>query len=426
MDEVAWWLYALLLFFIALGGYFAAAEISLASVSQSRIKIRSDKGDGRATKTLYLLQHFDETLSTILIGNNIAHISAASVAALLVTNIWGKGALIYSTIVVTIVIFLIAEMLPKTLGKAYCESTSLMAAPLLYFLTKIFKPVSMVLTSLGNWLSTIFDDENQATVTEEEFYNIIESIKNEDAMEDQKGRWVHTALNFGDKTVDNILTVRTDIVAVDITEDPDENFEMIKSTKHSRVPVYRDSIDDVIGILQIRKYLKASYKKGAPADIEEFLDEPFFLFSSSYIDDALPAMSRAKVNMAIVTNSFGGVVGLVTVEDILEELVGEIWDEDDVAVEYFRDLGQGYFEVDASVNVGEVYEKLDLDDRELDDQSHESMGNWVYESLARIPDEGEKFRLMDLDIEITKMENRRIMKLRVCAAKDGEEEVWEK
>ena len=213
MDEVAWWLYALLLFFIALGGYFAAAEISLASVSQSRIKIRSDKGDGRATKTLYLLQHFDETLSTILIGNNIAHISAASVAALLVTNIWGKGALIYSTIVVTIVIFLIAEMLPKTLGKAYCESTSLMAAPLLYFLTKIFKPVSMVLTSLGNWLSTIFDDENQATVTEEEFYNIIESIKNEDAMEDQKGRWVHTALNFGDKTVDNILTVRTDIVA---------------------------------------------------------------------------------------------------------------------------------------------------------------------------------------------------------------------
>lgn len=422
MDEVGWWLYLLLLFFIGLGSYFAAAEISLASVSQSRIKIRADKGDKKASKTLYLLENFDQALSTILIGNNIAHISTASVATLLVTRLWGTATLVYSTIVVTIVILLLAEMLPKTLGKAYSESTSLAVAPLLYFLTKVLGPLSNLLTGLGRKLSSFFDDEDQATVTEEEFYSIIESIKEEDAMEDQKGRWVHTALNFGDKTVDNILTVRTDMVAVDVEEDPEENFEIIRSTKHSRIPVYRDKVDDILGILQIRKYLRACYQQGSPADIEEFLDPAFFVFASSFIDDALPAMSRAKVNMAIVTNSFGGVEGLVTVEDILEELVGEIWDEDDVAVDYFKKLADGVYEVDASVNLGEVYERLGLDDKDLDDDSHESMANWIYESLARIPDEKDKFTLMDLDIEISKMDNRRILKLIVSAAKNEEED----
>ncbi len=417
MDEVEWWLYALLLFFIALGGYFAAAEISLASVNHSRIKIRGDKGDRRASKTLYLLSHFDETLSTLLIGNNIAHVSAASVSALIVTRLWGSAALVYSTVVVTITIFLIAEMLPKTLGKAYSESTSLMVAPLLYFLTKLFRPISYVLTGLGNFLSGLFDDAEAKTVTEEEFYSIIETIKNEDAMEDKKGHWVHTALNFGDKTVEHILTVRTDMVAVDLQEDPEKNFEIIKNTKHSRVPVYDDSIDNMVGVLQIRRYLKASYKLGGPADIKDFLDPPLFVYASSYIDEILPEMSREKVNVALVTNAFGGVVGLVTVEDILEELVGEIWDEDDIAVEYFKERGPGCYEVDASVNVGEVFERLGLDE-DLDDVAHESLASWVYEGLGRIPLEGDRISLLGVDIEILRMENRRIMSLVVCLPED--------
>lgn len=420
MDEAEWWLYALLLFFIALGGYFAAAEISLASVNQSRVKIRADKGDRRATKTLYLLHHFDKALSTILIGNNIAHIFAASVAALLVSNLWGAGALVYSTMAITIIVFLVSEMLPKTLAKAYSESTSLMVAPSLYLLTLLFRPISYVLTALGNLISKLFDDESRATVTEEEFYNIIETIKNEDAMEDEKGRWVHTALNFGDKTVENILTVRTDIVAVDIMDDPEENFEIIKNTKHSRIPVYRDSIDDVIGVLSMRRYLRASYQQGKPADIMEFVDPPFFVFSSTYIDEVLPEMSREKVNVAFVTNTFGGVVGLITVEDILEELVGEIWDEDDIAVEYFHELGRGCCEVDASVNVSEVFERLGLDDHDLDEIAHESMGTWVYESLGRIPSPGDTLHYEGLDIQISQMDNRRIRKLIVCLPPEKE------
>lgn len=422
MDEVQWWLYTLLLFFVALGGFFAAAEISLASVNQARIKIRADKGDKRASKTLYLLHHFDGALSTILIGNNIAHVFTASFAALLVSKLWGSGALIYSTIVITIIVFFISEMLPKTLAKAYSESVSLLVSPLLYILTIIFKPISFVLTALGNFISRLFDDENKKTVTEEEFYNIIETIKNEDAMEDQKGRWVHTALNFGDKTVENILTVRTDIVAVDATDNPEEIFETIKNTKHSRIPVYEHSIDNVIGMLQIRRYLRASYQLGKAADIMDFLDPPFFVFSSTNIDDLLPEMSREKVNVGLVTNTFGGVVGLITVEDILEELVGEIWDEDDIAVDYFHEIGRGCFEVDASVNVGEVFERLGLDEHDLDDIAHESMGTWVYESLGRIPSPGDKMQYLGMDIEISKMKNRRIMKLFVCLP-PGEEKV---
>lgn len=422
MDEVDWWLFALLLFFIALGGFFAGAEISLASVNQSRIKIRSDKGEKRASKTLYLLRHFDQTLSTILIGNNISHVFSASLAALLVTKIWGTGALVYSTISITIIVFLISEMLPKTLAKAYSETASLWVSPLLYYLTIIFRPISALLTGLGNIISKLFDDESRATVTEEEFYNIIETIKNENALEDQKGQWIHTALNFGDKSVENVLTVRTDIVAVDIMDDPAEVYETIKETKHSRIPIYKDNIDNIIGILLTRRYLRASYQLGKAADIMEYIDPPLFVFSSTDIDELLPEMSRKKVNLAIVTNTFGGVVGLVTVEDILEELVGEIWDEDDIAIEYFYKLRKSCYEVDASVSVGEVFEKLNLDDHELDDLAHESMGSWVYESFGRIPSIGDKIESQGLCIEVSQMDKRRIMKLIVSLPSEKKEE----
>lgn len=411
MDDVGWWLYLLLVVFIVLGAYFAASEIALASVNQARLKIRADKGDKNAAKTLYILSHFDDAISTILIGNNIAHISAAAVATLLATRLWGTGSLLYVTIGITIIVFFVSEMLPKTLAKAYSERYSVFVSPSLKVLMFIFRPVSFILSAIGNLFTRLFSDDKKATVTEEEFYSIIESIKDEGAMEDEKGDWVHTALKFGDKIVDNIKTVRTDIVAVDCTDDPAEIFETIKHSKHSRIPVYNDTIDEVVGVLQIRKYLRASFQLGRPADVYDFLDPPLFVFSSTYIDDLLAEMSRQKVNLAVVTNTFGGVVGVVTVEDILEELVGEIWDEDDVAVEYFKPLGEGRYEADASLLVEEVFELVGLDDPEVDEIAHETLSTWVYETLARIPKEGDTIDYKGLVVTVRQMDKRRIRKL---------------
>lgn len=411
MDDVGWWLYLLLVFFIVLGAYFAASEISLASVSQSRLKIRADKGDKNAAKALYILSHFDDAISTILIGNNIAHIFAAAVATLIATRLWGPSSLVFVTAGITIIVFFISEMLPKTLAKAYSERYSVFVSPSLKVLMFIFRPVSFILAGIGNLISRLFITENKATVTEEEFYSIIESIKDEGAMEDEKGDWVHTALKFGDKIVDNIKTVRTDIIAVDCTDDEQEIFDTIKNSKHSRIPVYNDTIDDVVGVLQIRKYLRASYQLGKPANVYDFLDPPLFVFSSTYIDDLLTEMSRQKVNLAVVTNTFGGVVGVVTVEDILEELVGEIWDEDDIAVEYFKQVEDFKYEVDSEMMVEEVFEMIGFDDPDVDEIAHDTLSTWVYESLARIPHEGDQMVYKDVLVTVLNMDNRRIRSL---------------
>lgn len=411
MDDVGWWLYLLLVFFIVLGAYFAASEIALASVSQSRLKIRADKGDKNAAKTLYILSHFDKAISTILIGNNIAHVFTASVATLMATRLWGSGSLVYVTIGITIIVFFISEMLPKTLAKAYSERFSVFVSPSLSILMFLFKPVSVLLSAIGNLFSRLFNDEKKATVTEEEFYSIIESIKDEGAMEDEKGDWVHTALKFGDKLVDNIKTVRTDIMAVDCNDDEKTIFDTIKNSKHSRIPVYNGSIDEIIGVLQIRKYLRASFKLGKPANIHDFLDPPLFVFHSTHIDELLPEMSRQKVNLAVVTNTFGGVVGVVTVEDILEELVGEIWDEDDIAVEYFRQVEQYKYEADASMLVEEVFELIGMEDSDVDQIAHDTLSTWVYETMARIPHEGDRMVYKDLVVTILNMDKRRIRNL---------------
>ncbi|NLZ87878.1 MAG: HlyC/CorC family transporter [Clostridiales bacterium] len=413
MDDVGWWLYALLVMFIGLGSYFAASEISLASVNQARIRIRADKGDKKAQKTLYILEHFDDALTTILIGNNITHIFAASIATLLATKLWGSGAVLYTTIVMTLVIFLVSEMLPKTLAKAYCERVSVAISPSLYRLMFLFRPLSFGLTAVGQFFTRVLLGEQQQTVTEEEFYEIIESLKDEDAMEDEKGAWVQTALNFGDKTVEGILTVRTDMVAIDIADSLDDIFETVKSSKHSRLPVYHDTVDNIIGVLQIRKYLRACYQQQQRIAIDDFIDPPFFVHEGAYIDELLSEMSRKKVNLAIATNNFGGVVGIVTVEDILEELVGEIWDEDDVAVEYYKPAGDMAFEVDASMLVEDVFELLEYDDYDMDDIAHMKISAWAYEELGKIPSEGDAFDYKELHVSVRTMDNRRIRTLLV-------------
>jgi CBS domain containing-hemolysin-like protein len=413
MDEVGWWLYAMLLFFIFLGSYFAASEISLASVNQARIRIRADKGDKNATKALVILDSFDKAISTILIGNNVAHIFAASLATLITVRLWGAGAVFYATIITTIVVFLVSEMLPKTLAKNYSERVSLAVAPSLYALMVVLTPFTFVFYTIGNLIVKVLKGDRGTTVTEEEFYEIIESIKEEGAMENMKGEWVHTALNFGDITVEHIMTVRTDVLMIDIDDDPEEILEIVKKSNHSRLPVYQDTIDNVIGILQIRRYFRLYYQNLVPPVLKDLLDPPFFTHHKTFIDDLLPEMSKHKTYLAVVTNNFGGTLGIVTIEDILEELVGEIWDEDDVAIEHYLTLPDGTYEIDASVLMEDVFDYLDYNVRNIEEFAHTNLGSWTYETLGRIPKEGDRFIFRDLVFEVFKMNKRRVTTVRI-------------
>ena len=409
MDDMSSWLLIAVLLLCA--AYFAAAETAYASVSRIRIKAIAEKGDRRAVKALEILDQFEKAITTILIGNNIVHLATASVATLIATRKWGLSAVAVSTVITTMVVFFAGEMLPKSIGKRYSEHIALAVASPLRFLMRVFSPISSLLALIGAGVTRLTGKDTEVTVTEDELYDIIETMKDEGELDAEKGELVHSALVFDDITVESILTARVDVIALDVASEPEAVIQLIREQYHSRIPVYRGSIDNIIGVLQIRKYIKAYMKQGTAVELESLLDAPYFIHQSGKIDDLLREMSLRKLNMAVVTDNYGGTLGIVTVEDILEELVGEIWDEDDEIVELFVSLPDGRFEFDAELEVEEVLERIGYEDPEDRDWEHKLIGEWVYEQFDLIPRQGDSFGYHALRFSISKMQQNRIVKL---------------
>ena len=403
---------AILLLFCA--AYFAVAETAFASASRNKIKTAADRGDSRAETALYVLDHFDRAISTLLIGTNIVHIAAASLVTVAVTRLWGLNAVSISTIVTTIVVFFAGEMLPKSIAKKYPERLSKATAPSLRFFMLLFWPVSSLLTLIGRGAAALTKGDPEISVTEDELYDIIEDMTEEGSLDEEQGDLISSALQFGEVTVESILTPRVDLEAIDIDDSLEEILSQVKSQNHSRLPVYEKSIDNIIGILQIRRFIKSYLREGQSLDLRSLLDEPFFIHQSTNIDELLPLMSKNRANMAVVTDNYGGTLGIVTVEDILEELVGEIWDEDDVVEEPIVSLGEGVVLADADESVSDVMEQLDYEDPDEDEELvNTRMGEWAFEQFTSIPRVGDSFRYHELEITVSAMEHNRIRKLKV-------------
>ena len=414
------WIIAALLLVCA--AFFAVTETSMASASRSRIKASAERGDFRAKKTLYVLDNFDLAISTLLICTNIVHIAAASIVTLAVTKKWGVSAVSISTIITTIVVFFAGEMLPKSVAKKYSDTLALSCAPVLCFFMKLFAPLSKLLTWIGQAAAKLTPGDSQISVTEDELYDIIEDMTEEGSLDEDQGDLISSALQFGDVTVESVLTPRVDIVAININSSHAELLSLIKSTNHSRLPVYEGSIDNIIGVLQIRKYIKAYLRLGENLDIKPMLDEVFFVHQSTNIDELLPILSRRKLNIAVVTDNYGGTLGIVTVEDILEELVGEIWDEDDVIEEPMVEIGDGVYEVGADETVSDVFDQLGYEDPENDEELVNTlMGEWAYEKFDTIPKPGDSFRYHQVLVTVKDMNHNRIMKLTVALLPAEEE-----
>ena len=411
---------AILLLFCA--AYFAVAETAFASASRNKIKTAADRGDSRAETALYVLDHFDRAISTLLIGTNIVHIAAASLVTVAVTRLWGLNAVSISTIVTTIVVFFAGEMLPKSIAKKYPERLSKATAPSLRFFMLLFWPVSSLLTLIGRGAAALTKGDPEISVTEDELYDIIEDMTEEGSLDEEQGDLISSALQFGEVTVESILTPRVDLEAIDIEDSLEEILSQVKSQNHSRLPVYEKSIDNIIGILQIRRFIKSYLREGQSLDLRALLDEPFFIHQSTNIDELLPLMSKNRANMAVVTDNYGGTLGIVTVEDILEELVGEIWDEDDVVEEPIVSLGEGVVLADADESVSDVMEQLDYEDPDGDEELvNTRMGEWAFEQFTSIPRVGDSFRYHELEITVSAMEHNRIRKLKVSLLPREEE-----
>jgi CBS domain containing-hemolysin-like protein len=411
MDEGNPLSYVVLLFLLIMAAYFAVAETAFASVSRIKLKPAFDRGDKRAVRAMKVLDNFDTAITTILIGTNIVHLAAASYVTVLVTRKWGISAVAISTVITTLVVFFVGEMLPKCIAKKYSERFSLATAGSLCFFMLIFTPISKLLSAFGNAVAALTKGDSAVTVTEDELYDIIEALKDEGELGDERSDLVHSALMFADVTVESIVTSRVDLVALDVEDSCEEILDAIRAAKHSRLPVYQGSVDNIIGVLQIRKYIKAYLREGDSLQIRPLLDEAYFVHQSTNIDELLPEMSRKKLNMAIVTDNYGGTLGIVTIEDILEELVGEIWDEDDEIEETFSEQPDGSFVLSAELDIEEAFEQMEYDDPEDTDWEHKLLGEWAYEQFELLPHEGDKFRYHNLEVTISGMEHNRITRL---------------
>ena len=400
----------LLLFFAA---YFAVCETAFASVSRVRLKVKADRGDRRAQRAVFVTEHFDKAITTILIGTNIVHLAAAAYVTVLVTRRWGVNAVTLSTVITTVVVFFVGEMLPKSIAKKYSERFSLGTAGSLCFFMRIFTPLSVVLTAIGSAAARLTRGDSEVSVTEDELYDIIENMTDEGELDAEQGELVTSALSFADVTVESILTARVDVTALDVEWPPERVMEVVRNLRHSRVPVYEGTIDNIIGVLQIRKFMKAWLSDREHISLRALLDETYFIHQSMKIAELLPVMSGKKLNMAVVTDNYGGTLGVVTVEDILEELVGEIWDEEDVVVETCVRNDDGSFTFDAEVDIEDAFDFMEYEDPDEFDFEHKLLGEWTYEQFDRLPEAGDSFRYNGLLVTVQAVEHRRVLKLRI-------------
>ena len=332
MDTDIGILFALLLFLIIGGGYFAASETAFASVNTLRIKQRAENGETRAQRAQYVLDHFNKALSTLLIGNNIMHIGTASIATYLVTKLWGEGYTAYSTIVTTVVVFLVSEMIPKQLAKDKPETMALLFAPSLRALMLLLTPVSFFFDNLSAFIAKLLPTKQEPTVTEDELAYLIDTLAENESEPEGKRRsaLLRSALDFDSRTASEVMTPLDKMVGIELTMTDEQVKEIIRSNKHSRLPVYLGTPDNIVGILDIRTYIRDQLSNGKKSRLHQLTRKTVRVPGSKLIDDLLDEMTQSRTHMCAVADDAGRVIGIITVEDILEELVGEIMDEDDV------------------------------------------------------------------------------------------------
>lgn len=318
----------LYLFFLLCSAYCACSETAYTAVSRVRLRTMADKGSKRAKKALWICDRFDKTLTTILIGNNVFHAACASLSALLVLRKFDAEHVIYGTLLTTFIVYLFAEMIPKSLAKARPDGLALFFAPSMVILVKVLTPVSALFSGISAVLSRFFASDGEKTVTEEDLLNIIETIEDEGILEPEKQALVNSAMQFREKLAEDIMVPMKDVVRVSSTTPMNELAELVKTTPYSRLPIYEGREDNIIGILPVNLFL-SQYVAGKPILLRKLLMKPYVFDSRTEISLLLQRMRLNKLHMVFVTDEHRRKVGIITMEDLLEELVGEIQDESD-------------------------------------------------------------------------------------------------
>ncbi len=399
---------------IMCSAFFSATETAYSSISKIRLKNKAENGNKKAAKALYITENYDKALSTILVGNNIVNIASSSLATLMFVSFLGDAVgTIVSTVVITIVVLICGEVLPKNFAIENNEKICISTASILLFLIAVLTPFSFILLKIKNAFAKVAgknrDSEKEPSVTEDELKYIVESIEEEGVLEEQESELVQSALDFDEKTAYDVLTPRVDMTAIDIDEGEEKIKEIILAERYTRIPVYKDNIDNIVGILHTRDYLEALLGNVVP-DIRTMIQPAYFVYRSKKLSALLADFKYKKVHIAVVTDDYGGTLGIATMEDVLEQLVGDIWDEDEEVEHKFRKLSENRFEISGDMNIDDMLELIDKDSRYIDSDS-KSVGGWVIEQIGDIPEENSSFEYKELEITVTDVEDQRINKI---------------
>ena len=420
MDD--WFSYILLVILIALSAFFSASETAYTTVNKIRLQNYVDAGSKKAKTALFIAENYDRTLTTILIGNNIVNIGASSIATLLFVKLFGPSGAAISTAVMTILILIFGEVLPKSFAKESSEKFALAFSRPLRILMTVFWPVVFLfiqLKKVAKHISPIKEEETP-TVTEQELKFIVESIEDEGVLEKQESELVQHALEFDEKTVQEVLTPRVDMTTLDIEDDLQTNIGLVLTERFSRIPVCRGTSDRIIGILHTKDLLEALVR-GDAIDLASMVQPAFFVYKTKKLSSLLADFKRNKTHVAIVTDDYGGTVGMVTMEDLLEELVGDIWDEDEEIIQDFVQIDSQHFLISGDLTIRDLFDQLDLPFSNLE-SNHTSCGGWALEALGHIPQAGEAFQFKNMTLTIQEMDDQRVKKLSVYLAPQPEEE----
>ncbi len=382
--------------------YFSATETAFSSLNKTRIKTLAEDGHKRAKLVLKLSNDYDRLISTILIGNNIVNILAASLGTLMFVKLLGEdiGATV-STVVVTVVVLIFGEISPKSIAKDFPEKFAMFSAPIIQFLIWILTPLNFLFWLWKKFLSLFLKKKDDEKLSQAELLMFVEEVQEGGSIDTNEGHLLRNAIEFGDLKAEDILTHRVDLEALPVDATPEEVAEQFENSKFSRLPVYKEDIDHIVGILHLKDFYGINGITTQP--ISEIMTPPLFIHRTEKISDLLKQLQATKSHMAVVVDEYGGTLGIVTMEDILEELVGDIWDEHDDVLEDVRNIGYDTYRVNCSMSMDDFCQQFDIDA-----QSESSTVNgWISEQLDKIPEKGDKFSYKNLGITVTDIDSHR-------------------
>ena len=392
---------------LLLSAYFSATETAFSSANTTRLKTLAEKGIGNAALALKLLEQYDRLLSTILIGNNIVNIATASIGTVLFVRHYGDAGATISTVVVTVVVLIFGEISPKSIAKDCAERCAMLSAPILRVLIWVLMPLNLLFSLWKKLLNKVFRLSGESKMSQEELLMLVDEVQQEGSIDRDEGELLKNAIGFSEQEAQDILIHRVDLAALPVTAGKEEVAALFTQTKYSRLLVYDGSIDHILGTVHQKDFYVGCGVTDKP--LRDIIAPPVFALENEPIRLLLKKLQQAKTHVAVVVDEYGGTCGIVTMEDILEELVGEIWDEHDEEEVFLRKLGPDTYAVDAAMDLADfaAYFRLKTDSEMV------SVSGWVMEQFGRVPEAGDSFTLDGLRVQVTRVENHRIEEIRV-------------